>query len=205
VSNTDRRQFAPAAGRNRDPILQVLQRVLPERAHVLEIASGSGEHAAHFARHLPAVRWRASDPDADARASIAAWIAAEELANVAAPIDLDVRADRWPIEDQAPFDALVSINMVHIAPWEATRGLMAGAGRIVRGGGVLYLYGPFMRDRIHTAPSNESFDAWLKAKDASFGVRDLADIEAAAGAHGFGLSEIIDMPANNLSLVFVKA
>jgi cyclopropane fatty-acyl-phospholipid synthase-like methyltransferase len=199
---TDPRQHAPAAARNREPILVVLKRVLPGRARVLEIASGSGEHAVFFARAMPGLDWQPSDPDAGARASIAAWIESEGLANVRAPLAIDVRAEKWGAG--GPFEAIVSINMVHIAPWESALGLTAGAGRLVRDGGVLFLYGPFMRDGRHTAPSNESFDVWLKERDPAFGVRDIADIESAARAHGFALNEIVDMPANNLSLVFVK-
>ncbi len=192
----------PATARNREPILAVLRRVLPARGRVLEIASGAGEHAVFFARAMPGINWQPSDPDLHARESIAAWIAAEALGNVAPPLDIDVCAEDWGVE--APFDALVAINMIHISPWEATLGLMAGAGRVLRDGGLLYTYGPYKREGRHTAPSNEAFDASLKARDASWGVRDVADVERAASVHGFVLSEIIDMPANNASLVFVK-
>ena len=205
MTGSDMRQFAPAAARNRAPLLEVLRRVLPGGARVLEIGSGSGEHAVFFAAGMPSIIWRPSDPDPKARASIAAWTAAEIVTNVLAPVDIDVRAAAWGVEGEAPVDALVSLNMVHISPWAATIGLMAGAGRVVRDGGVLFLYGPFMRDGRHTAPSNESFDAWLKARDPAFGVRDIADVEHAAAAHGFALHEIVDMPANNLSLVFMKS
>jgi cyclopropane fatty-acyl-phospholipid synthase-like methyltransferase len=203
MTGSDPRQFAPAAARNRAPLLEVLRRVLPGGARVLEIGSGSGEHAVFFARGMPGVVWRPSDPDPAACASIAAWIEAESAANILAPVAIDVRAENWGVEAEAPFDALVSLNMVHISPWAATLGLMAGAGRIVRDGGMLFLYGPFKREGRHTAPSNRSFDDWLKARDPSFGVRDLADI--AAAAQGFALHEIVEMPANNLSLVFKKA
>jgi cyclopropane fatty-acyl-phospholipid synthase-like methyltransferase len=198
------RLSSPSTARNRGPILNVLQRVLPMDAHVLELASGAGEHAVFIAAALHGVTWRPSDPDAAARASIAAWAEAEALGNVLAPVEIDVRAPVWGVEAEAPFDALVAINMIHISPWEATLGLMAGAGRLLREGGVLFTYGPYMRDGAHTAPSNEEFDASLKARDARWGVRDVADVERAANAQGLTLREIVEMPANNLSLVFEK-
>lgn len=196
----DRRLTAPSTARNREPILAVLRRVLPLEARVLEVAAGAGEHAMFFARAMPGWNWTASDPDPDACASIAAW--AERLPNVASPRAIDVTTDVWGVEASAPFDALVCINMIHIAPWEATLGLMAGAERILRSDGVLYTYGAYKRGGMHTAPSNDSFDAWLKQRDTRFGVRDLEAVEAAACARGLTLGEIVDMPANNLSLVF---
>jgi cyclopropane fatty-acyl-phospholipid synthase-like methyltransferase len=198
----DLRQTAPSPLRNREPILAVLQRVLPAGARVLEIASGTGQHAVFFAAAMPGVTWQPSDPDPESRASIAAWTASEGLANVLAPAAVDVREPAWPVADS--YDAIVAINMIHISPWEATLGLMAGAGRLLRDGGVLYTYGAYTRDGRHTAPSNESFDAWLKERDPAFGVRDLADVESAAAAQGLALREIVDMPANNLSLVFAR-
>lgn len=198
----DLRQFSAATARNRAPILAVLRRVLPADARVLELASGAGEHAAYVAAAMPGVVWQPSDPDPAARASIAAWAAAEGLANVLPPRAIDVRAADW--DAGGPYDTIVAINMIHISPWEVTLGLMAGAGRLLREGGVLYTYGPYMRDGRHTAPSNEAFDAWLKSLDASFGVRDVADVESAALAQGLSLREVIEMPANNLSLVFVR-
>ncbi|WP_395645825.1 DUF938 domain-containing protein [Terricaulis sp.] len=201
---TDARQYSPSTARNRAPILAVLQRVLPPKARVLEIASGSGEHGAFVAAALPEVVWQPSDPDAAARASIAAWIAAEGLANLLAPLALDVRAPDWGVADEST-DALVCINMIHISPWAATEALMSGAGRAVRHRGVLFTYGPYMRGGAHTAASNQAFDASLKARDPSWGVRDIADVQREAEKHGFTLNEIVEMPANNLSLVFVKA
>lgn len=153
---------------------------------------------------MPGVTWRPSDPDPQARASIAAWIEAEGLANVLPPRPIDVRDPLWGVEDEGPFDAIVAINMIHIAPWEATLGLVAGASRLLRAGGVLYTYGPYMRDGRHTAPSNEAFDASLKARDPSWGVRDVADIEREARRQGLRLREIVEMPANNLSLLFAR-
>lgn len=200
----DRRLRSPSTARNREPILAVLQRVLPPDARVLEIASGSGEHGVFVARAMPGLTWQPSDPDADARASIAAWIETEGLSNVLSPRAIDVRQDLWGVEAEAPYDAIVAINMIHISPWAATLGLLAGAGRLLRPGGVLYTYGPYKRDGRHTAPSNESFEASLRARDASWGVRDVAEVERAASLQGLALREIVDMPANNFSLVFVR-
>lgn len=196
----DQRQRSPSVARNREPILAVLQRVLPPEARVLELASGTGEHAVFFAGAMPGVSWQTSDPDLGARASIAAWIEAEGVANVLAPHAIDVSAADWGVD--GPFDALVAINMIHISPWEATLGLMAGAGRLLRPGGVLFTYGAYKRGGAHTAPSNEAFDQWLKQRDPRFGVRDLEAVEAAA--QGLALREIIDMPATNLMLVFER-
>lgn len=196
------RQFSPSTARNREPILTVLQRVLPVDARVLEIASGSGEHAVYVARAMPGLTWQPSDPDATARASIAAWIAEEGLTNVLPPRAIDVREESWGVEADGQFDAIVAINMIHISPWEATLGLLQGANRLLRPYGVLYTYGPYMRDGQHTAPSNEAFDASLKSRNAAWGIRDVADIRLAALLHGFRLRETVEMPANNLSLVF---
>jgi SAM-dependent methyltransferase len=198
----DARLYAPAAARNREPILAVLQRVLPTRGLVLEVASGSGEHAALLAAALPHLVWQPSDADPRARDSIAAFGAASGLANLRAPLALDAAASRWPVTSAA---AVVCINMIHIAPWFACEGLMAGAGRILGTGGVLYLYGPFREDGRHTAPSNAAFDADLRARDPSWGVRDLGDVAALAARHGLGHVETVAMPANNRSVVFRKA
>jgi SAM-dependent methyltransferase len=203
-NSDDPRQRSPSTARNRDPILAVLQRILPARGAVLEIAAGSGEHAVHFARAFPGLAWTPSDPDADARASIAGWTASEGLSNIAAPLALDVCAVDWSVAAGA-FDAVLAINMIHISPWESTLGLFAGAARALKPDGVLYLYGPYRREGRHTAPSNETFDGWLKARDARWGVRDLVDVEAAANAQGFALREVVEMPANNLSVIFARA
>ena len=138
------------------------------------------------------------------RASIKAWSATEGLANLRAPVAIDVREGVWGVEDDAPFDAMISLNMVHIAPWEAALGLLAGAGRLLRPDGVLVSYGPFMLGGIHTAASNAAFDADLKRRDPRWGVRDVDDLVGAAAPHGLELLELVEMPANNLSLVFVK-
>jgi SAM-dependent methyltransferase len=192
------RRTAPAAMRNRDPILDVLRESLPKEGLVLEIASGTGEHVVHFARALPALDWQPSDPSEEARRSIAAWIAAAGLANVREPIELDAAGDLWPIPSA---DAILCINMVHISPWEATAGLMRGAGRLMAAGGLLYLYGPFQRGGRHTAPSNAAFDADLRRRDPDWGVRDVEHVAGEAEANGFVLERIVGMPANNLSLL----
>jgi SAM-dependent methyltransferase len=195
----DPRLYAPATRRNRDPILAVLQRHLPPRGLVLEIASGSGEHVVHFAAQLRALQFQPSDPDPVARASVDAWVAASGLDNVRPALALDAAAPHWPAEAA---DAVVSINMIHIAPWRAAEGLIAGAARLLSAGGVLYLYGPFRRDGAHTAPSNAAFDADLRARNPEWGVRALEDVAALAASAGFSAPEIEAMPANNLSLIF---
>jgi len=190
---------APAVARNSEPILAVLRRTLPAQGTVLEIASGTGEHAVHFAAGLPKLTWQPTDRDADALRSIAAHRTSARLPNLLPPLELDAISPRWPV---ARADAIVSINMIHIAPWTAAEGLMAGAGRVLASGGVLYLYGPFKENGRHTAPSNAAFDASLKAHDPAWGVRDVAEVSDLAGRHGLALVERVAMPANNLSLVF---
>jgi SAM-dependent methyltransferase len=196
---SDPRLHRPHVARNRDPILEVLSRILPPRGLVLEVASGSGEHAAYFAAKMPSLIWQPTDPDEEALASIAAHRAAAGAANLLPPLQLDVHAERWPI-DRA--DAVLCNNMIHIAPWSACEGLIAGAARILPAGGILYLYGPYKVDGRHTAPSNQAFDAQLRAQNAAWGIRDLADVQALAGRHGFGQAETVAMPANNLSVIF---
>lgn len=190
---------APSVARNRDPILAVLRRVLPQAGLVLEVASGTGEHAVYFAAALPHLTWQPTDPDAQARKSIAAHRAASGLSNLLAPLALDAADPVWPI-DQA--DAIVAINMVHISPWRATQGLMAAAGRILPRGGVLYLYGAYKENGAHTAPSNEAFDRDLRKRNPEWGVRDLEEVVELASINGLKLAERIPMPANNLSVVF---
>ena len=209
ASTSDARRHAPATLRNRGPILDVLSRVLPETGDVLEIASGTGEHAVWFAPRLQPRIWQPSDPDPGMRASIAAHAALAAAPNLRAPLALDVTAPGWPravaaaLGDQ-PLRAIVSINMIHIAPWSAAEGLMAGAGQLLPAGGVLFLYGPFRIGGKHTAPSNEAFDRMLRAQDSSWGVRDLDAVAALAATHGFVLRDQVDMPANNLSMVFER-
>jgi SAM-dependent methyltransferase len=193
------KQHAPATQRNREPILAVLDRVLPEQGVVLEIASGSGEHAAYFAPRLPGVIWQPSDVDAAALDSIVAWT--EDVTNVRPPVLLDVRTTTWPV---AAADAIFCANMIHIAPWDATLGLFRGAGRILPAGGVLVLYGPFMIDHRHTAPSNQAFDDSLRARNPAWGVRDLGDVADIAHSHGLQLLERVEMPANNQTVVFER-
>lgn len=190
---------APAADRNKDAILDVLRQVLPDRGFVLEVASGTGQHAVHFAAALPALSWQPSDPDPENRESIAAYVSASGLENVATPIALDACDSNWPIDGA---DAIVCINMIHIAPWAAAEGLVRGAAGLLGEGKPLVLYGPFMRGGRHTAPSNADFDASLKRRDAEWGVRDLDDVTALAQGHGFELERVVEMPANNLTVVF---
>ncbi|RQS61917.1 DUF938 domain-containing protein [Burkholderia sp. Bp8963] len=193
------RLSAPAAERNRGPILDVLRRVLPASGDVLEIASGTGQHVVHFAAGLPGLRWQPSDPDAQARQSIAAWIAHTGVPNVRAPLAFDVRDAVWPF---AALDAIVCINMIHISPWACAQALFAGASRVLRPAGVLMLYGPYRREGRHTAPSNEAFDAQLRLRDPSWGVRDLEAVVALGLDCGLDCIEVVEMPANNLSIVF---
>jgi SAM-dependent methyltransferase len=190
---------APAAERNKDPILAVLRRVLPETGLVLEIASGTGQHIVHFAAALPRLAWQPSDPDPEMPASIAAWIAETGLPNVRQPLAIDVRDEQWPVEHA---DAVLAVNMVHIAPWTATVGLVRGAGRLLPVRGALILYGPYKRGGSHTAPSNEAFDAQLRASNAEWGVRDLEAVVDAARPQGLALEEVVKLPANNLTVVF---
>ncbi len=194
----DARQTSPSVERNRDPILAVLRRLLPGPATVLEIASGSGGHALHFATALPQVIFQPTDPAQDARASIDAWADQAGLPNLRPALALDAAA-AWP---DLTADLVLCINMIHIAPWAAAQGLMRGAARVLKQGGVLMLYGPYLRGGAHTAPSNAAFDASLRARNPDWGVRALEDVAAEAAASGFGTPDIVDMPANNLSLVF---
>jgi SAM-dependent methyltransferase len=195
------RQHAPAAERNREPILAVLHEVLPATGLVLEIASGTGQHVIHFAAALPQLDWQPSDPDAEARGSIAAWTAQSGLANVRAPLDLNVERTPWGIDAAA---ALLCINMVHISPWTATQALFDGASRVLGSGGVLYLYGPYRRHGSHTSPGNEAFDQQLRNRNPAWGLRDMESVVALGEAHGFACGEPVAMPANNFSLVFTK-
>jgi SAM-dependent methyltransferase len=199
---TDHRRSAPHVARNAGPIADVLRSVLPGRGLVLEIASGSGEHALHFARTFPHLHWQPSDPDPAALRSIQAWRSAEGPANLLPPIALDVCAAEWPVERA---DAILCINMIHISPWAAAEGLLRGAGRLLAPGGLLYLYGPYFQADVVTAPSNLAFDASLRARHPEWGIRDLEPVVAAAQAQGFALGAVVPMPANNLSVVLRKA
>jgi SAM-dependent methyltransferase len=198
----DARRHAPATARNRDPILDVLRRHLPETGLLLEVSAGTGEHAVHFAAAFPGLTWQPTDPDPGARASIAAWAREAKLNNLRPPLALDAASDTWPL---ARADAVLCINMIHIAPWAAGLGLLRGAARVLPPGGPLLLYGPYRQGGAHTAPSNEAFDAGLRAQDPDWGVRDLETVAAEAAAVGFGAPEVEAMPANNLMLIFRRA
>jgi SAM-dependent methyltransferase len=190
---------AAAAERNRAPILEVLRGVLPPNGLVLEIASGTGQHVAFFAPALPALQWQPSDASPAHLDSIRAWSAASGAGNIAPAIELDVEREPWPL---GRADAIVNINMVHIAPWSAAEALFRGAARLLPPSGVLFLYGPFKRRGAHTAESNQRFDERLRSEDARWGVRDVEDLAALASSVEFAAPEVIAMPANNLSLVF---
>jgi hypothetical protein len=198
---SDARQFAPATQRNRDPILAILHEELPASGLVFEVASGTGEHAVHFARALPHLQWQPSDPSSEALASIAAWREMEGTPNLLAPVELDAASETWPVTSA---DAMVCINMVHISPWAATEGLMRGAGRVLPLGAPLILYGPYRRAGHELAPSNAAFDESLKARDPRWGLRDLDEVAGCAAAFGLDLSRVVEMPANNLTVVFRK-
>lgn len=191
------RKHAPATLRNREAIAAVLADTLPAAGTVLEIASGSGEHCAFFAERFAALRWQPSDPEPSALASIAAWCAG--LGNVAPPLAIDAAASDWPV---VRADALLCINMVHISPWEATLGLLDGAARVLPERAPLVLYGPYRRAEVETAPSNEAFDASLRARDPRWGLRDVAEVTEAAAARGLAFERLVEMPANNIMLIY---
>jgi SAM-dependent methyltransferase len=211
----DARQYAPATQRNREPILEVLLQVLSPTGTVLEVSSGTGEHAIFLAPKLYPRKWLPSDPNPAARASILAWQQVHPAPNLSAPIAIDAAAPIWPVEQelslsnldlkQDPIVAIVNINMIHISPWTACLGLMAGAQRILPPGGILYLYGPFKQGDQHTAPSNAAFDRSLQAKNPAWGVRNLEDVIAIAADQDLAFLRTYTMPANNLSVVFVKS
>ena len=188
-----------APDRNKQPILAVLGRVLPAAGALLELASGTGQHAAYFAERLPGLSYQPSDVDDANLASIRAWVADAALPNLLPPVRLDVCDVTWPT---GPVDAIYNANLLHISPWECALGVMGGAARYLSATGVLVLYGPYKIAGAHTAPSNASFDADLRARDPRFGVRDLEAVAALAEEHGLSLLERVEMPANNQSLVF---
>jgi hypothetical protein len=194
---------SPPTARNREPILSVLAPRLPASGLVLEIAAGAGEHALFNAAALPHLRWQPTDPDDEALASIAAWRDHSGTENLAPPLRLDAAdPDNWPVRVA---DAVVCINMIHISPWPATLGLVAGAARVLPSGGGLFTYGPYLEDDVETAPSNLAFDASLKSRNPDWGLRRVSAVAQAGQAHGLMLAERIAMPANNLMLVFRKA
>ncbi|MDB5592720.1 DUF938 domain-containing protein [Enterovirga sp.] len=191
--------ISPSAARNRDPILAVLRRELPGRGTVVEVASGSGEHAVYMAAALAGILWQPTDRDPEALASIAAHREAAGLANLLPPLRLDAAAPSWPVETA---DAIVAVNMIHIAPWRAAEGLMAGAGRILPAAGALILYGPFAEAGRELAPSNVAFDESLRLRNPEWGLREIGQVGAEAARHGLTLAARHEMPANNLTLVF---
>jgi len=199
-----RLQHAPSATRNSAVILDVLKEHLPETGRALEIASGSGQHAAAFAHVFPGIDWFPSDPDERARDSIAAWSQKIAAENLNPPLDVDVTHALWHGEVEGPFNALLAINMVHITAWDVTVGLLRGAGELLVRDGLLYLYGPYRRDGALTAQSNVKFDEWLKGQNEEWGVRDMGEVERQAELSGLLLDQVIDMPANNFSLIFRK-
>jgi hypothetical protein len=190
---------SPAAERNKEPIAEVLGAVLPSTGLILEIASGTGQHAEHFARAFPHLVWQPSEADDEIYSVLAARVSAAGLPNLEAPLVFDVHEPRAPLERAA---AVVCSNMIHIAPWSACEALLRHASALLDADAPLVLYGPFMRDGVHTAPSNAAFDASLRARNAAWGVRDLTDVDALARLHGFALQVTIAMPANNLSVVW---
>ena len=195
------RRFAPATSRNRDAIADVLRRILPPSGEVLEIASGTGEHILYFAGLFPDLSWQPSDPDESALVSIEAWRSEAKLANLQPPLELDAVASDWPVDGVG---AIICINMIHIAPWEAAIGLMKGAGKLLPPGGLLYLYGPYREEGVSLAESNASFDLSLKSRNPAWGLREAADVIALANSNGLDFEKRAEMPANNLSLIFRK-
>ena len=198
AAGAGRRRSAPAALRNREPIADVLRDWLPQSGLVLEIASGTGEHAVYFAQRFPQLEWQPSDLHPHALESIAAWRTVAHLPNLREPIVLDAASGDWPVRSA---DAVLSINMVHISPWVSALGLIAGAARLLPLDGPLILYGPWLKDDIPTAPSNLDFDADLKSRDLDWGLRQVEEFAAAAEPKGLDLVEVRPMPANNLMLL----
>jgi SAM-dependent methyltransferase len=223
AAGADARRSAPAALRNREPIASVLAEWLPTTGLVLEVASGTGEHAVHFARAFPQLEWQPSDADEQALATIAAWRSEAGLPNLRAPVSLDAASARWPVDhadallsitmdsdscnhpepaEKGDFDVVLNLNMVHISPWSAALGLLDGAARVLKPGGLLILYGPWLLAGVETAPSNLAFDQQLRERDPKWGLRRVEDFDAAASNRGFRLEQARAMPANNLMLLF---
>ncbi|MGB7414061.1 MAG: DUF938 domain-containing protein [Thermosynechococcaceae cyanobacterium] len=207
----DARQYAPATQRNREVILEVLHQILPTKGTVLEVSSGTGEHSVYFAPRLQPRYWLPSDLNPVAQASIAAWKEHHPAENLLAPIPLNAEDKIWLVEQPGdvsglvePIVAIANINMIHISPWSACLGLLAGAGRILPLDGILYLYGPYKRNGAHTSDSNAMFDQGLRSQNPQWGVRDLEAVIAAAQAQHLDLLNIVEMPANNLSVIFQR-
>jgi SAM-dependent methyltransferase len=201
-ANAMAKGFAPAAERNRQPILDVLRRVLPPAGLVLEVASGTGQHVLFFSEHLPALQWQPTDTSSDALRSIGAWVDEAARENLLPPLELDVRWPDWPVTTA---DALMCINMIHISPWEATDALFRGASELLTGGSHLITYGPYRLHGAHTAPSNAAFDESLRSRNARWGIRDIDELTELGGRTGFTLQERVDMPANNMTLVWTRS
>lgn len=195
------KRHAPAAERNKTYIAEVLSQSLPEEGKVLEIASGTGQHAVYFAESFPHLTWQPSDPDPHALESISSWCEESDLPNLLSPLHIDATMSDWVVGEMS---AVICINMIHISPWESCIGLIEGASKYLTEGGLLYLYGPFQIDGVHTAPSNERFDESLRMRDSSWGVRDLTTVKKLAESHKFLCSAVVDMPANNKSVLFVR-
>lgn len=216
------KRHAPATLRNRDAISAVLADWLPEAGTVLEVASGSGEHIVHFAAEFPHLNWQPSDPDPAGLASIAAWRAEAGLANIVPPLALDAAAEIWPTRQAdavlcinmdldscegtkiGGYDACLCINMVHISEWAATIGLFRGCAKLLPAGAPLILYGPYLEDGVETAPSNLAFDRSLKERNPAWGLRNVADVDRVAAEYGFTRTRRVEMPANNLMLIYIK-
>lgn len=196
------RMMSPSVERNKGPILEVLRPQLNRGMRVLEFASGTGEHGAHIMSQIDGLIWQPSDLSEEARQSIAAWAEHSGNPGFRSPLALDASLEHWSVEDDQTFDAIVCMNMIHISPFDAARGVIKGAGRILEVGGFLFFYGPFKRGGVHTAPSNEAFDQSLKSRDPSWGIRDVEVIEELACQAGLTLESLTEMPANNLSLIF---
>lgn len=201
----DARRFSPAVQRNREPLFEVLARVLPAAGRLLEIASGSGEHAVWFAPQFPGLSWQTSDPNPDLRQSIASHIAHAGLA-LPPPLDIDVTRPDWgtPGAPLEKLDAIFCANMIHIAPWAATLGLLDGAARHLKSAGKLCLYGPYKREGAHTAPSNAAFDQSLRSQNPEWGIRDLEKVTEEAAGRGLQASDVVEMPSNNLTVIFER-
>ncbi|MCP3136284.1 DUF938 domain-containing protein [Pyxidicoccus xibeiensis] len=195
------KRHAQATERNREPLLAVLREVLPPSGTVLEVASGTGQHAAFFARAFPGLTWQPSDVEPESLESIAAWRAEEALPNLLPPLVLDASTQPWP---RSAADVILNVNMIHISPWASCQGLMRGAGQVLAPGGLLVMYGPYFVEGRETAPSNLAFDASLRARNPAWGVRELGAVTAEAARHGLERERVVDMPSNNLTVVFRK-
>lgn len=201
----DARQYAPATQRNREPILKVLAKIIPVNGNVLEIASGTGEHGVFFAEQLELSFWVPSDPNPESRSSIIAWKNFTGIDNLELPLSIDVTQAEWQKQlNSKKIDVIVNMNMIHISPWSACLGLISGASKLLSTGGILYLYGPYKRDGKHTAPSNASFDLALRDRNPEWGIRDLEEVIKVAATVDLELQEVVEMPANNFSVVFSR-